>query len=226
MRVPTSAGFLSAALLLAFNGAAAQEMDTLELPRRNPIESTIGFDLITSRIQDVAAEQVGTGTRAWGGQAIGSITAYRVLTFTGEFGIVDMSDERPFSQGTTEGEKSSSVSSFLGTVAAGLRTPPLALAPESSVRVSAGVSAGHTFISTERSIVECVDCHEEDLEIRAGNFVEPAVYLTRGRGGLNARYRMYGGDSNWENALIVGYTWSLRRVPKQSDTEAEPAVQP
>jgi hypothetical protein len=211
MRVFTSAACLSAALL-ASHGAAAQNPSS--------IETHLGIDLLTSRIQDVAAEQEGTGTRAWGGQAIGSVTAYRVLTLTGELGVVDMVDERPFQQGTTNGDMTSSVSAFVGTLAAGLRTPPVALEKESSIRLVAGVNAGHTWLRARRLITNCSDCHAEDVELRAGDFLEPALYVTRGRGGLNARYRMYRDGSNWENAVVIGYTWRLG--PKAAAPEDVP----
>ena len=221
MRMISSAVCLAGSLVLLGGGtAAAQDQPT--------VETHLGFDLMTSRIQDVAADAQGTGRRAWGGQATGSVTAYRVLTLTGELGVLDMADERPFEQGTNRGDMSSSVSSFLGTLSAGLRTPPLALAEESSLRVVAGVNAGHTWVKTRRGIVDCSNCHSEDVEISAGNFLEPALHVTRGRGGLNARYRMYQEGSHWENAVMVGYTWLLGKkdaapgdVPAETEAEEQ-----
>jgi hypothetical protein len=218
MRFSTSAAYLFAAVLLAGHDASAQE--------RTPVEAQLGFDLITGRIQNVAAEQAGTGTRAWGGQATGAVTAYRVLALTGEFGIVDMRDGRQFSQETNKGTMSSAVSAFLGTVAAGLRTPPLALAESDPLRLGASVSVGHTWIKTERMITQCAGCRSEDVELRAGDFLEPALYVTRGRGGLNARYRMYRDGSHWENAVIVGYTLRMRgRAAAPDKVPAEPEAQ-
>lgn len=214
MRMISSVCLAGSLVLLGSGTAAAQDQPT--------VATHLGFDLMTSRIQDVAADAQGTGRRAWGGQAIGSVTAYRVLTITGELGVLDMADERPFEQGTTRGDMTSSVSSFLGTLSAGLRTPPLALAEESSIRVVAGVNAGHTWVHTRRGITDCTDCHSEDVEFTAGNFLEPALHVTRGRGGLNARYRMYQEGSHWENAVMVGYTWLLgKKAPAADDVPAE-----
>lgn len=214
MRMISSAACLAGSLLLLGGTAAAQDRPT--------VQTHLGFDLMTSRIQDVAADAQGTGRRAWGGQAVGTVTAYRVLSLTGELGVLDMADERPFEQGTTRGDMTSSVSSFLGTLSAGLRTPPLALAEESSIRVVAGVNAGHTWVHTRRGITDCSNCHSEDVEFIAGNFLEPALHVTRGRGGLNARYRMYQEGSHWENAVMVGYTWLLgKKAAAPEDVPAE-----
>jgi hypothetical protein len=214
MRTLTSAACLFGALLLASNGAAAQD--------RSPVDIQMGLDLITSRIQNVAAEQVGTGTRGWGLQVGGAATAYRVLSLTAELGAVAMRDGEQFSQDTDQGTMSSAVSSVLGTMAAGVRTPSLALGEENPLRLSVGVNAGHTWLKTTRGIDRCIDCHSEDLELRAGDFWEPSLYLTRGRGGLSARYRVYSADSNWENALMVGYTFVLRLPGAPKDVPAEP----
>jgi hypothetical protein len=200
-----------AAVLLTCGAVAAQ--DGTAIP-------SVGVELLTGRIQDVAADREGTGTRAWGGQVTGGLTLYRIVNLGAEFGIVDMADEAPFSQPTDHGDMSSSVSAFLGTFTAGLRSPRLALGETQPVTASAGLNVGHTWLSTRRMITNCSDCDSEDVDIHAGSFVEPAVQLNRGRGGLTARYRIYSGDSNWENALMIGYSWT---VSPRSKTREETA---
>lgn len=209
MRFFTCAVCLSASLLLTGGAAAAQDAST--------VVPSIGVELLTGRIQDVAAERAGTGTRAWGGQVTGGLTLYRLVSLGAEFGIVDMADEQPFSQPTDHGDMSSAVSAFLGTFTAGVRTPRLALSETNPVTVSAGINVGHTFLSTRQMITQCSDCHSEDVDIHAGSFWEPAVQLNRGRGGLTARYRIYGGSSNWENALMIGYSWTV--APRHKNRE-------
>lgn len=212
MRSPIKISCLAAAaLLLVGNGAAAQEAPPLDSVKAAPskVESRLGLDLLTGSIESATASQQGTGSRAWGFLVNGGVTAFRILDLSADVGVVDVSDKDAFSENTTAGVKTSSVSAFLGTVAVGLRTPPLDLGDEDTpATLSAGVNLGHTWLSAERSIVNCVDCTEEDLEIRAGSFWEPGLHVTPGgrRWGISARYRIYGGASDLKDSVMIGVT--------------------
>ena len=210
---------LSAALLLAASGAAAQAA---------PTQTLIGFDLTTSAIDPIAADSAGVGHRAFGLQINGSIIAYRMLSLSAEGGIIGMSDEAAFTQETNQGEKTSGVAAGIGTVSAGLRTPPVALGGPKPVTFSAGLNAGHSFLHVTRTITNCVDCHGEDVNLRAGSFWEPVVTLGVGPGAISARYRTYLGGSDFADALMVGYSIvPARRKPaaeNQPTADSPPAA--
>jgi hypothetical protein len=212
MRVITSAACLSATLLLAAGGAAAQQSQVV--PR-------YGLDLITTGMQSIAADSAGVGHRAWGVQLTGGVVAYRVLSLNVDGGILLMSDEAPFTQETTQGEKTSGVGAGIGSVSAGLRTPPLSLGGANPRFLSAGVNAGRSWVNVTRTITHCVDCHGEDVSVRAGTFWEPVLEVGNGRGAVTARYRVYGGGSDIQNALMIGVTVSPRRASRPADEAAE-----
>jgi hypothetical protein len=214
MRVTTSAACLAAGLLLAANGAGAQE--------RQQVVPQYGLDLITTGIEPFAADRAGVGSRAWGVQLTGGLVAYRVLSLNVDGGILLMSDERPFTQETTQGEKTSGVGAGIGSVSAGLRTPPLALGGANPRFLSAGVNAGRSWMNVTRTITHCVDCHGEDVRVRAGTFWEPVLEVGNGRGSVTARYRVYAGDSDVQNALMLGVTVAPRRAVKPVEAAADP----
>lgn len=86
------------------------------------------------------------------------------------------------------------------------------------------MNAGRNFVSVDRSIAQCADCHSEDVNVRAGNFWEGVLQVAPGRGTVSARYRKYSGDSNFRDALMVGYSVPLRRpAPQKVEAPAEPA---
>ena len=173
-------------------------------------QPSVGLDLITGKIEGATAETQGTGSRAWGMQINMGVTAMRVLSLSADVGIADIADNDAFNENTTGGEMTSSVQAVLGSLAVGLRTPPLAIPEEPSVAVSAGVNLGHTWMSAERGIVNCTDCTEQDLEINAGTFWEPGIYVAPNRRwGLNARYRKYTGESDLLDAIMIGVTGVL-----------------
>lgn len=199
--------FMSIACLAGVCALAAASQAAAQAQPR--LDTRISLDLLTSSVDSEAAEEAGVGTQGYGLQVNGTVTAFRVLAVSLDLGVLGLKDERQFRQNTTQGEKSSSIDAGMFALAVGLRTPPLSLDGSTGPRVSAGVNAGYTGLDIDRTIAECVDCHNEELNLRAGTFLEPALHLTFGRGGLSARYRVYGGESSFQDALMIGYSWGL-----------------
>ena len=202
-------------LLLATGGTAAAQGPS-------PVVTMVGFDLLTSGIETAAADSAGIGSRAWGFQIPASVTAFRVLSLNADGGVLFLSDEQAFTQNTNVGERTSGVTAGTLAISAGLRTPPISLGGEKPLFVSGGVNAGRNFVNVHRSIAQCADCHSEDVDVRAGNFWEGVLQVVPGRGTVSARFRMYSGDSNFRDALMVGYSVALRR-PGPRMLEAPPA---
>jgi mono/diheme cytochrome c family protein len=200
------------------DGSGPTTVASPEAGRRAPaIEKWSGFDLLTSAVADGAANDAGTGTRAYGAQLRLGLAAFRVLTVSTDLGIVGMSDEREFTQETTHGEKTSGVAAGVGTLALGLRMPPLAVGGNAPATVSAGVNAGYALLHVTRTITNCADCHGEDVPLRAGAFWETGLEVNPGRRwGISARYRTYQGRSDLRNALMIG---GVVKIPSRS---AEP----
>ena len=214
IRAFTAFACLFSALHVVHFGAAAQDM---------PVAPRIGFDLFTSGIKQVAADSAGIGSRAWGAQVTGSLTAFRVLSLNAEGGIIVVSDEAEFSQETNLGERTSGVAAGIGTLSAGLQTPPLSLGGPKPLFLSAGVNGGRSWLDMNRTISQCIDCHSEDVNVQAGNFWEPLLQISTGRGTFSARYRMYGGDSDFQDALMIGYSVVTgRRARNPVDTAGDP----
>jgi hypothetical protein len=204
-------------LLLATSGAAAAQ-------NRVPVETRLGLDLLTSSIAPGAADSAGIGSRAFGAQVTGSLIAFRFLTLNADGAVILMRDERSYTQQTTQGEKESSVGAGMGSLSAGLRTPSFSLGSDTPLMVAAGVNTGRSWVDVNRTITQCIDCHAEDVEVRAGNFWEPVLHVNTGRGAYSARYRMYRGDSDFRDALIVGYTVALPgRKPQTMEVPVAPA---
>ncbi len=133
----TFSSCITAGLLFTASSVAAQSKHT---------EYRVGADVITSAINPTSAENAGIGDRAYGFQVSGSLVAYRVLNLNAEGGIIGMSDEAAFTQETTGGERTSDVAAGMGTVSAGLATPPLSFGEGSPVTFSAGVNAGQSWV--------------------------------------------------------------------------------
>ncbi len=211
--------------------AAAQESpEVVASPETGRRASTVGrwsgFDLLTSAIEDGAAHEAGTGTRAYGAQFHLGLTAFRALTVRTDLGIVGMADEREFTQETTGGRKTSGVAAGVGTLAMGLRTPPLALGGKDPATVSVGVNVGYTLVHVTRTISNCSDCHGEDVPLRGGDFWESVLEVAPGtRWRVNARYRTYSGRSDLRNALMIGYTVGLRSAAARPPAPEPPTTE-
>jgi hypothetical protein len=202
--------------LLATSGRAAAQQSGLELWG--------GLDVFTASLTTDAAETQGTAGRMWGGQFSFGATGMRVLSVGADLGFVGIRDHREFTEPTTGGDKTSTVGGVMGSLLAGLHTPPLALAPNGAADLQIGVNVGYTLIGADRSINECIDCTIESVRIRAGGFWEPGIQLFHGKGGISARYRRYGSGSDVRDALMIGYT--LRAGPRAPRPMPEPAPRP
>ena len=202
--------------LLASNGRAAAQ--------QAPLELWGGLDVFTASLTVDAAEAQGTADRMWGGQFSFGAIGGRVLGVGADMGFVGLRDHRSFSEPTTGGDKTSTVGGVMGSLLAGLYTPPLALAPGGAADVRVGVNVGYTLIGADRSINECLDCTIESVRIHAGRFWEPGIQVFHGKGGISARYRRYGSGSDVRDALMIGYT--LRASPRGPRPIPEPAAQP
>jgi hypothetical protein len=194
------------------------------LAQAKPGDFRYGADLIATGIDAVAAESAGVGDRAFGFLITGNLIAARVLSLNAEGGFIFMSDEAVFTQETTRGERSSGVGAGMGSLSAGIRTPQVWPGASRPFPLSAGVNAGTTWVHATRSIAECVDCHDEDVNVRAGRFWEPVVQVSMGRGALSARYRTYVGDSDFQSAVMIGYTTAVR--PREGGPAPAPATSP
>ena len=202
-------------LLLSAGGAAAAQ--------GVPLERRMGFEVFTGALDTEAAETQGTADRMWGGQLNFGVTAFRVLSLGVDGGFVGIRDRRPFTEETTEGEMESTVGGVVGSLVAGLHTPPLGLAPNHAADVTLGVNGGLTWVGADRSINRCIDCTLERVRIHAGGFWEPALHVFHGKGGLSARYRVYGAGSDLRNALMIGY---VLRTGRRDLAPADPQPLP
>jgi hypothetical protein len=202
MRVSMSFVALAAGSLLLMGAESASAQSAPWLERR------FGAELMAASVDGASAEAAGTGSRMWGAGINVGLIAYRVLSVTAEGGLLFTSDEAQFTQETTAGERSSGVGAGIGTLKAGLRTPPLSLGGEKPLSVSAGVNVGRSWMNVTRTITECTDCHSETVDIGAGSFWEPGLHVFSGRSGVDARYRVFRDGSDLRNALMVG--WSTR----------------
>jgi|GEM_PF-3079765 len=174
--------------------------------RTGALRPWAGMELLTSAIAAGTAASEGIGGRGWGAQVNVGATAYRVLTGRVDLGIVALNDKRRFTEETTAGDRTSGVAGGLATAAVGLRTPPLPLGEGAPASVSAGAGAGHSWISANRSISQCLDCTAEDVAVEGGDFWEAGLQVDgRGLSGVSIRYRAYGGRSDLRDTVMVGW---------------------
>lgn len=199
MRTTSRAALVAGALLFLPGARAAAQ----SLPSPNV---RLGLEMISSAVSPEVAAERKTGDRVWGGHLLVGLTWLRVVSLNGEIGGLWLRDDARFSQETTGGTKSSGVTGAHVSVAAGLRTPPLAVGGGGTTALSAGVNVGTTYMRVTRAIENCVDCHVDELELRAGEFLEPGVQLSFGQLAVGARYRLYGAASDLDNSIVIGVT--------------------
>jgi len=175
--------------------------------RPSPLDFQFGAGLSTALVKSAPAEIQGISKRSFGFVLSGGAWWHRILALRLDGGVELFDDKRKFRQMTTGGEKSSSVTFFYGSFAAGIFTPPLRLDQKPhGARLALGLNLGTDWTGGERSIEDCVDCHEEDLDLKGGVYFEPALQLRVSRvSGFDLAYRFYQSHSDLQNRIIVKY---------------------
>ena len=139
---------------------------------------------------------------------LGSIF-YRYFSIGGDIGIDYFEDEKEFTQMTTGGERESTIIVPYASLLAGLKTPLILFSENSKGRFGFGINAGRTWVfNARRTIDNCADCYEEELDIDAGYFIEPetAIYYDMGmKLGIGLAYRHFFLESDYERRFILKF---------------------
>jgi hypothetical protein len=158
-----------------------------------------------ARVSEQSATQAGIGDSGATMSATLGFTIYDLFMVSSAFSVAFPSDYRSFSQDvmpqfggdTHSADSSLSVATY--SVAAGLRTPFLALGstPKGWVAAALFGEYGIAGFSASRSIGDCGDCREDDLHMTGGSFWHAGLDLlvpsrsSKVAWGLTAAYRRY-----------------------------------
>jgi len=109
-----------------------------------------------------------------------------------ELGWDSPKDEKRFSDLTTAGELTSSVSLWHYSLSGGLKIPDIYFDEEKLSFTFVSFSFGHMWAFFEkRSIESCIDCNREEINIDGGLFIQPELYYVYGILGLGISYRHF-----------------------------------
>jgi hypothetical protein len=183
-----------------------------QAPAQSARARTWGFvgsiDVITSQYEH-GSSAAGVGSRGWGLGLNAAATAGGILMGGVDVGFAGVGDDSSFTNSTTGGTKESSTSTYFASAYAGLKTPIFALNAARTRRAVLGATVGYSSWSGGRSIANCVNCDEEDVQIRGGTYVEPFVIIGGSNpnvlAGLRLGYRAYvSPDATVKNVIFVG----------------------
>ncbi len=101
-------------------------------------------------------------------------------------------DKKKFTNQTTAGELESGIYINQFSLYTGLKSPGVALSENSESQMFGNLYVGNMWAFLEgRSIGNCIDCDEEDIDINGGMFVEPEIYYAYSGFGLGLSYRYF-----------------------------------
>ncbi len=171
----------------------------------------IGVGTTVSSIKSEPANAQGIGKSGIGFILSAGAPVYKVLAFSLDAGVEFFDDKKQFTQQTTGGEMSSSVSMLYGSIAAGLVTPRIRFSKNpKGLGLVLGMYYGTEWIGGDRSIEKCVDCRSENVDLKGGVYREPAlqIYIS-GSTGVGLSYRYYNDRSDLKNRLILKIVFLL-----------------
>lgn len=170
-----------------------------------------------ARVSEQSAAQAGIGDSGAAINGTLKLTIYDLFMVSGAFSVAFPSDYRPFSQevmpqfGGDVHSADSSLSIATYSVAAGVRTPFLALGSTSKGWIGAALFAeyGTAGFSGNRSISNCGDCRNDDLHMSGGSFWHAGLDLlvpsrsSKVAWALAAAYRRYEASAGFADEIYI-----------------------
>ena len=119
-------------------------------------------------------------------------------------------DNKEFSQLTTFGRMSSSVTVPYTSLCLGFKSPRIVIKEQPELRLAGNLVTGNMWIfKARRSIDQCEDCREDKINLDAGIYVEPEIQLlyitqTSFMIGISVGYK-YFINSDYEKSILVNF---------------------
>jgi hypothetical protein len=121
-----------------------------------------------------------------------SLLFFKYFLFGIEYGGDIPVDKQKFTNLTTMGEFESGIYIHQFSLYTGLKSPGVALSENSESQIFGNLNVGKMWAFWEgRSIGNCGDCDEEDIDISGGMFVEPEIYYAYSSFGIGLGYRYF-----------------------------------
>jgi hypothetical protein len=101
-------------------------------------------------------------------------------------------DKKKFTNQTTLGELESGIYIHQFSLYTGFKSPGIALSEDGESQMFGNLYVGNMWAFLEgRSIGNCIDCDEEDIDISGGMYVEPEIYYDYSGFGIGLGYRYF-----------------------------------
>ncbi len=174
-----------------------------------PLTFSVALGLGPAFVRAEASERLGIG-RYWGGVCEISLGVryYETIFAYLDGALMSFTDERPFTNETTGGTRTSTVHGLSGGGAVGLMAPPLRIgAVPSAHHLTAGLGVGYEASNISRLIESCSGCDHEQVRVQVGSYLEPSLtwsYRKEGAAfGVGLHYRIFSRDSDLISIAIL-----------------------
>jgi len=184
-----------------FSSQATQEEQTA---KEGAIFFSGFFDLGFASLKSTRASLMRTGESGLTfGLGFGAVV-FSYLDFSAGFGLVFLEDRDPFSQLTTGGEATSSVSIGIYYAQVGFQLPVPFRNKRGDFPVWVGGKLGLMGTGASRDISNCADCYVEKLKFSGGAYLKPEFKLKIGhRVWIGAAYTFFSSKADFLNMFGV-----------------------
>ena len=168
------------------------------------------FGIPISTLETEAAKEEGIANHSIGVEFGLVLYFYNYLLAGGNSGIDFPGDKKEFSQMTTGGRMTASVTVPYASLFIGLRTPKIRLKKDTASGFVGNLILGNAWVfNARRSIDECKDCRKDKIHLDAGMYVEPEIDWVYSLGnefmlGIGVGYKYYF-KSDYKRSVVINF---------------------
>jgi len=186
------------------NRPAGQENQPYQEEKISPLKPFVLMDLGIASLKDASASSLRTSSSGFTFGLGGGIVIFKFFDIGVGFGIVFLKDKDPFTNLTTGGEKTSSVSPLFYYAQAGVQVPIPFKNKRGLFPLWIGAHEGVMGVSATREIGNCVDCDKEKLSFIGRAYFQPEIKIQVARDVfIGAAYSIFCRCSDFKNKITL-----------------------
>ncbi len=195
------------------NRPAGQENQPYQEEKISPLKPFVLMDLGIASLKDASAGRLKTSSSGFTFSLGGGIVFFKFFDIGVGFGMIFLKDKDPFTNLTTGGEKTSSVSPLFYYAQAGVQVPIPFKNKSGLFPLWIGAHEGVMGVSATREIASCLDCDKEKLSFIGRTYFKPEIKIQVAREiFIGAAYSIFCRCSDFKNVITLFFSGNFSEV--------------
>ncbi len=178
-----------------------------------PYKFIVMMDLGVASLKKASADRLRTSVSGFTFGLGGGVVFFKFFDIGAGFGLVFLKDKDPFSNWTTGGTKTSSVTPLYYYAQAGVQVPIPIKNKSGLFPFWISAHEGVMGVSATREIANCIDCDKEKLSFTGRTYFKPEIRFQIARGVfVGTAYTIFCNCSDFKNMVTFFFSGNFARA--------------